>query len=309
MKNHCNNIDISVIILTRNAEKTIGRCLNAIFSQNIDKHFEVICVDSDSEDKTYDICKEYDVRFFKINEKTFNHGLTRNFAISKARGEYIILLSQDAIPGNSNWMKFLISPLESDKEIAACYSRQIPAEDADRLTKIFLRYYHASRPKRKLRYISDREEFLRLSPQEQMEICSFDNVSSCIRKSIWSKIPFSKIDFAEDTAWAKEVLLSGKKILFEPYSIVKHSHKISILSEFFRSRIHHRVFYNLFDFNPTPSLKKALFSGIMLSFHQIYQLIEQSPVSVETFYLSLKVPFISFACTLGQYKGAREARG
>ena len=50
---------LSVVIITFNEEKNIGRCLQSI--QSIAN--EVIVVDSLSTDATENICKQYNVRF------------------------------------------------------------------------------------------------------------------------------------------------------------------------------------------------------------------------------------------------------
>jgi len=302
------NITISVIILTKNGAETLDRCLGAVFSQCVDRHFEVICIDSGSRDNTLAICRNYRVRLFQIKQEEFNHGLTRNFAISKARGEYVIFLSQDAIPLNNNWMKPLIDNLINNTEMAASYSRQVPFEDADEFTKMDVENHPVSKSRKEVRYIINRRIFDNLMPQERLEFCSFDNVSSCIRKSVWEEIPFPKIDFAEDLAWAKKVIESGKKIVFEPLSVVAHSHKRSILYEFRRSYIHHYKTYELFGFNPVSTLDKIFTFAALSSLSQIRQLINRKRPALKILYPILKIPFISLSRVIGQYKGARDAK-
>ena len=50
----------SIIIRTKNEEKWISICLNAIFKQDY-KNFEVIIVDNCSTDKTVEKAKEWNV--------------------------------------------------------------------------------------------------------------------------------------------------------------------------------------------------------------------------------------------------------
>jgi rhamnosyltransferase len=66
----------------------------------------------------------------------------------------------------------------------------------------------------------------------------FSNTSSILRKSIWEKIPFPKADFAEDASWAEQVLRAGYKIIFEPGSVIIHSHNYN-LAEQFRQNVDH----------------------------------------------------------------------
>ncbi|MDD4909415.1 MAG: glycosyltransferase [Candidatus Omnitrophica bacterium] len=301
------NPDISVIILTKDGGGTLDRCLSALFSQDIDMPFEVICIDSGSRDDTLDICRSHRVRLFRIEEREFNHGLTRNLAAGKAKGDYIIFLSQDAVPVGNDWMRRLIDNLINDDEAAAAYSRQLPHQDADLLTKMEVHGQSAAGCGRQIRQMKDRDVFENMPPLEKLRFCSFDNVSSCIRKSVWREIPFSETDFAEDLAWARQVLGAGKKIVFEPLSVVEHSHKRGVFYEFRRAYIHHFKTRELFGYVPVPGPVEALLSSLALSFKQIKRLISAGyPVS-STFYAVARTPLICFSRALGQYKGARDA--
>ncbi|MBQ8613474.1 MAG: glycosyltransferase, partial [Ruminiclostridium sp.] len=69
---------ISLIIPVLNAEKYIEKLLEKIFSQTVVPD-EIIILDSESEDRTIDICKKYDrVRVIDIKRKDFDHGGTRH---------------------------------------------------------------------------------------------------------------------------------------------------------------------------------------------------------------------------------------
>ena len=77
-------------------------CLEAIRRQELDRPFEIICIDSGSTDDTLDHCREFEVRLLQIDRQTFNHGLTRNQGIGAARGEFVALLTQDSVPLGSD---------------------------------------------------------------------------------------------------------------------------------------------------------------------------------------------------------------
>ena len=107
---------ISVVILTKDGERYLEKLIKTIFGQELDESFEIICIDSGSKDRTVEICKKFSVEVFSIKDFNFNHGLTRNFGIGVAKGRYIILLSQDALPFDKNWMKNLIRNLNEDEK-------------------------------------------------------------------------------------------------------------------------------------------------------------------------------------------------
>ncbi|GAI52085.1 unnamed protein product [marine sediment metagenome] len=90
-----------------------------------DEKFEVIIIDSGSTDKTIEIAKEYPVRLIQIKPEEFGHGKTRNYGADISEGEYLVFLTQDAIPFDNNWLRYLISNLE-DENVAGVYNKQIP---------------------------------------------------------------------------------------------------------------------------------------------------------------------------------------
>lgn len=79
---------LSVVIITLNEERNIGRCLQSVEGLADD----VVVVDSGSTDRTADICREHGARFFAHPWKGFAE--TKNFANSLAR--YPLILSLDA---------------------------------------------------------------------------------------------------------------------------------------------------------------------------------------------------------------------
>jgi len=55
-------LNASVIVLTKNGEETISKCLEGVFSQKSEHQFEVIILDSGSTDATLDLVSGYDLR-------------------------------------------------------------------------------------------------------------------------------------------------------------------------------------------------------------------------------------------------------
>jgi glycosyltransferase involved in cell wall biosynthesis len=86
---------LSVIIPCYNAEKTIEDCLLSLENQRTDNDFEIIVVDSSS-DNTPEIIKEKfpSIKLFKFSKRKFP-GDARNIGISVAKGEIIAFFDAD----------------------------------------------------------------------------------------------------------------------------------------------------------------------------------------------------------------------
>ena len=84
-----------------------------------------------------------------------------------------------------------------------------------------------------------------MHPFERYRLIAFDDVASCVRKSVMRDIPFEKRQFGEDIAWAKQALLAGWKIVNDPGAVVIHSHNSPVLYEFRRVFLDHQNIHDL----------------------------------------------------------------
>lgn len=88
---------ISIVIITLNEEKNIGRLLEDI-TQQTNQHFEVVLVDSNSEDNTIEIAKSYQERLPKLTiHKMTKRGasLGRNQGALIAKHQRLLFLDAD----------------------------------------------------------------------------------------------------------------------------------------------------------------------------------------------------------------------
>jgi rhamnosyltransferase len=286
---------VSIVLPTRNGAATLPAVLDAIARQQVDFRFELVVVDSSSTDRSAALLRERADRFISIAAESFDHGATRNLAIENSRGELVVMIVQDAVPASDSWLSALTMPLRADRALAGVYARQIPRPGASRLARRQLaRWMAASAAPRSLA-IANRPEFEALTPLERLTRCGFDNVCSCIRRSVWSAHPFRPAPIAEDLEWAREVLLAGHRLAYEPSAIVMHSHDRSLRYEFTRTRLVHRRLKELFGLQTIPTAPSLLRSiGATLADH----------LSCE---LSVRAVALAVIWPLGQYLGAREA--
>ena len=85
-----NNKSISVCIIAKNEEQMIGDCILSVK----DIANEIIVVDTGSNDNTMNICKKLDCRIFQLKWNN-DFSESRNFALSKAKSNYILSIDAD----------------------------------------------------------------------------------------------------------------------------------------------------------------------------------------------------------------------
>lgn len=113
---------ISVIVPSFNEEKHISRCLDSILNQTF-TDFEVLCVDDNSTDSTFDIIKEYSLRDSRIKPlKNPGKGVSsaRNFGLENSCGDYISFIDSDDFIQPQMYEFLLRAILENNCEMSVC---------------------------------------------------------------------------------------------------------------------------------------------------------------------------------------------
>ena len=222
-------IDISIIIPTKNAGDGFCDCLSRVLTQKTNYKYEVIVIDSGSTDSTIDIIAKYPVRLVMITPEEFGHGKTRNLGARLATGKYLVYLTQDVLPADEKWLDFLLSDIVTDDEIAGAYSRTTPRSNCDPFEARYIA--QAWGDKKKIKVLLDYKKH----NKNYKKTVFFSNISSCIQKDIWKRFPYSEnLIMAEDQDWSKRVLEAGYKIAYEPESLVYHSHNYTMKELFNR---------------------------------------------------------------------------
>jgi len=300
-------IRVSILIPSLNGGLVFEECLEALFAQETEHRYEVIVMDSGSTDGTVERLKGLPLRLYRIKPGEFNHGETRNKGMGLARGEFVVLMTQDAVPMGKGWLDALIRPFLADPLVAGVYARQQPRETAHLLTKRDLNKWLTGSPERRVSYIRDRREYDRMRPMERYFFCNFDDVCSAVRVSVWKKIPYVRTDFAEDLEWSKKALEAGFKIVYEPAATVIHSHRRPLGYEFKRTRLCHRRLNEIFAIRTVPT-RSALARYIMKSTaRDIAYIWREEPSLFKKLLYTLKVPFSAFIKVYAQYRGGLDA--
>lgn len=83
-------VKISLVMIVKNEEATLGRCLKSV--ENLVD--EIVIVDTGSKDKTKDIAKLFGAKLFDFKWGN-DFSAARNFALSKATGQWRLILDAD----------------------------------------------------------------------------------------------------------------------------------------------------------------------------------------------------------------------
>ncbi len=216
-----NSRSVSVIIPTRNVEKYIGTLLHDILNQDYSGEIEVLVMDS-SDDRTPEIVRRYGQRVIRIEPEEYNYGGTRNLGVRMTKGEICVCLSADIKVANRQWLRIMLRHFK-DERVAGVYSRQIPWPDASPMEQFS-----------RLRFYPPKRRFFEYSKTDGigMEQLFFSNVSSAIRRDIYEQFPLPEMLKSEEWVWARTVLKAGYCIVYEPESIVYHSHHYTLRQVF-----------------------------------------------------------------------------
>src|SRR3989344_7867941 len=84
-----NRFMITGVVLTRNEERNIKECI-----RSLDFCDEIIVIDDNSTDKTLEIVKSTNAKLL-IHSLNDNFAQQRNFALKKAKGDWIFFLDAD----------------------------------------------------------------------------------------------------------------------------------------------------------------------------------------------------------------------
>jgi rhamnosyltransferase len=214
-------VEISIVLPTLAGGELLGLALEAIDRQEIDRRFEVIAVDSGSPAADLERMERHGVRLHRIDQRDFNHGLTRDLGASLARGEVLVFINQDAVPTDEHWLHRITEPLFADDPPAAVQGGMLELPHGNSVVRRFFwdscgeRFYFTSESDRWIR---------------NHHGIGFSTVNAAIRRDVWRRIPFGWAPIMEDKKWQREVMEAGYEIVQVPAAAVHHTHDYDLRS-------------------------------------------------------------------------------
>lgn len=221
----------SIIIRTYNEEKWINEVLKSIFNQSY-KNFEVIIVDSQSTDKTLDICSNYECKVVTINKSDFNYSYASNVGAQHATGDIICYLSGHSVVANTNYLE-IANKIFKDEKVGGAYGEVIALPDGSIIEKLF----------NNLGYRKNKDKGNVYENDIRPGILSCSN--AMIKRSIWEEHKFKEElgHGGEDVEMAYRIIKDGYYIVKSPDLLVMHSHGSNIV-KFIKEFKNWRIMYN-----------------------------------------------------------------
>lgn len=240
---------VDIIIPICKPDEKLEQLLHKLKTQTVPVN-KLIIMDSDEASfetffygkRIWDDCERLVIRHFPNRE--FDHGKTRNQAMKLSDAEYVICMTQDAVPESDTLIEELLKPF-SDKQIAVSYARQLPNKDCREMEKITRSFNYPATSKTK-----SMEDLPKLGIKTFF--CS--NVCACYRKEIYDALGgfVKKTIFNEDMIFAGTAVKAGYKIAYAAEARVFHSHNYSAVMQFHRN----------FDLGVSQTQHPEIFEGI-----------------------------------------------
>jgi rhamnosyltransferase len=218
---------ITLIIPTINAGKEIDRLLQSMDNQTISPD-EIIVIDSQSDDDTEIICRKYKkVTFIKIERSQFDHGGTRDYAFRRSKGDFVLFLTQDALPADNYYVERILSPFQ-DAAVAMASGRQIAKSNASASERLTRNFNYP--PSDNIRTKND-------IPVLGIKTFFASNVCSAYRKTTYLQVGGfdSPLLTNEDLLIAARFIHAGYKIAYCAEAKVIHSHNFTLRQQFSRN--------------------------------------------------------------------------
>lgn len=215
---------VSAVIPTLNGAATLPALLEALRRVPARYELEIVAIDSGSRDRTVAVLEQAGARVLGLEGARFGHGSARNRAIAAARGDVVVLLTQDVEPLAGDWLGPLVAALEEPR-VAGAFGRQVP-RGASPQESFLAETNYGAEPR-----VVTLADTARFGPGATL----FSSAFGALRRSAWERVPLPDIVMSEDQAWALAVLEAGWELRYVPAAAVYHGHRLSLRRAFRRN--------------------------------------------------------------------------
>lgn len=221
---------LEVIIPVYKPGNDFGKLIEKLKEQELKPELITILLTTDSASEVEEYQHKYGegVRVIGIPKIRFSHGGTRQAGMDMSDAEYVLFMTQDAMPVDKELTIRLYEALHKP-DAAVAYARQIPKADADDIEKFSRRFNY---PK-----VSHTQAAIDLEKKGIKAIFCSDACAMYNHK-LHDELGGFDIDanFNEDSIFAYEALTGGYTVEYCAEAKVYHSHNLTYKQHFIRNR-------------------------------------------------------------------------
>ncbi|MEN8130551.1 MAG: glycosyltransferase family 2 protein [Pseudomonadota bacterium] len=260
----------SVIIPTKNGGFLFKDVLKAVLTQKTPWPYEILVIDSGSTDGTVEYCEQFsDVQVHRIPPQEFGHGKTRNLGVSMTEGEFVVFITQDAMPADDHWLNEIVQANNQSDNVAGAFGRQkaYPGSSPFITRDLDIHFEGFSQTSGPV-CLTDTQRYERDQGYRQF-LHFFSNSNSCLRRKVWEKFPFPDVNFAEDQMWANRIIKAGYAKAYAHKGAVYHSHDFGFWEQGRRSFDESYALYQIFGYTLCPSVIRMLGESLRTTVNDI----------------------------------------
>jgi len=156
------------------------------------------------------------VEVHHVKKAEFNHAATRRMAAELSDAEYMMFLTQDALPADNRLIERLLGALQ-DTEVAGAFARQLPRKNCNPI-ECYTRAFNY--PEKS--FVRTKEDIAKMGIRAYF----FSDVCAVYRKADYVRLGgfVEQAIFNEDMLFAAKALEYGKKMAYVAEAKVYHSH-------------------------------------------------------------------------------------
>lgn len=243
MDNCCPKVDI--VIPRYKPDEKYDKLIERLTKQTI-KPNHIYVMNTLSDKETVDVGLMHqnieNLTVTNLSKVEFDHGGTRNRGASMSDAEFIMMMTQDAVPADKYLIEKMIEPFQNEK-VAAVYARQLATPEVG-IVESFTRKFN----------YPDRDSMKSKEDLERLGIKTFfcSNVCAIYRKSIYEELGgfVTKTIFNEDMILASHIIDAGYSIAYAAKAKVFHAHRYTYKQQFQRNfdlGVSHRQYSEIFS--------------------------------------------------------------
>lgn len=150
---------ISVLMPTLNSGAVLRRCLKSVRDQEYDQSkIEIVVADGGSTDGTVELIKQYGGE--AIPENTGSPAAAKSFALRHAKNEIILVIDDDNILPNRQWLAKMVSVFDKEPDITGCYPWRYSYCKEDKILNRYFSLFGVNDPVAYFLGRADRQSYL-----------------------------------------------------------------------------------------------------------------------------------------------------